>query len=327
MSIKFSETNLMPILSNIEKLVPLVSVLIPSYNHEKYIEEAVRSVWSQTYKNIELIVIDDGSNDQSINILNRLQHDSPIAMKVVQKENEGICKTLNLGLKLSSGKYISILASDDRYLETKFDLLIPIIEASDADVSFIYSRNLNINEDGSQVGSRLTDHPESNNELFEDILLFKRFPTICSAVIKKNILVEVGGFNEKYKFEDFDLLLRLTRKHKALFCNQPTFEYRGSVVGSLGKNVSMLYKDMIASFGDNIEFSSKSNNLFWTSYAYARLYTRISESFYMIDEFKESRRWSIKSIFKNPLQFKAYRLYIPSLLGREIIRYIRTRRG
>lgn len=303
---------------------PLVSVIIPSYNHEKYIEESVRSVWRQTYKNIELIVIDDGSSDQSINILNRLQHDSPIVMKVVQKENEGICKTLNLGLKLSSGKYISILASDDRYLETKFDLLVPIIEASDDDVSFIYSRNLNINEDGSQAGSQLTDLPQSNNELFEDILLFKRFPTICSAVIKRNILVEVGGFNEKYKFEDFDLLLRLTRRHKAIFCNQPTFEYRGSVEGSLGKNVSMLYKDLIASFSDNVEFSSKSNNLFWKNYAYSHLYARISESFYMIDEFKDSRRWSIMSIFKNPLQFKAYRIYIPSLLGRKIIRYIRA---
>jgi len=304
----------------------MVSVIIPSYNHAKYIEEAIRSVWNQTYKNIELIVIDDGSKDQSVNILNKLQLESPIRMRVVAKKNEGICKTLNFGLNLSSGKYISVLASDDRYLNNKFALLVPIIESSDCNVSFVYSKNTNINEDGSISIVRQKELAVIKDQLFENILLFKIFPTISSALIKKNILIEVGSFNEKYKTEDYDLLLRLTRGHTALFCNQPTFEYRGGVIGSLGKNVSMHYMDLVKSFNDNIRYSKKSHAMFWVRYGYGRLYSRIAESFYMNYDVKSSRHWALKSILKNPLQWKAYRLYMPSLLGSKIISYIRNRR-
>ena len=307
---------------NNEKEIPLVSVIIPSYNHEKYIEEAVRSVWSQTYKNVELIVIDDGSTDQSVEILNRLENQSPINMKVIRKINEGVCKALNHGLRIASGKYISILGSDDRYLEHKLNILTPILEKADDNVSFIYSKNSCINENGSCLELWLPPMPKTKEDLFEEILLFKIFPTICSALIKKNILVDLGGFNEKYKAEDLDLLLRLTRNHKAIFCNQITWQYRVNVMGNLSSKIA--HEDTIAIFYENIKFAKKYQNPFWTRYAYARLYTRISESFYMINELKKSRRWSVKSIFKNPFQYKAYRLYLPSLFGLKAINYFRN---
>jgi len=310
--------------NNAEQLLPLVSVLIPSYNHEKYIEDAVRSVWAQTYKNIELIVIDDGSGDDSVNILNALKSISPIAMKIIAKKNEGVCRTLNIGLKMANGKYISILASDDRYISNKFEMLLPIIEKTSENVSFVYSKNLNINEDGSQAFSAVPNFRKSDGNLFEEILTFKIFPALASAVIKKNILLNVGCFNERYKFEDLDLMLRLTRTHQGIFCDIPTFEYRGNVVGSLGKNTKLLYQDTIDIFIENIKFSRKLNNHLWVRYAYSCLYNRLSESFYMSSEFKESRRWALKSIFQKPLQYLAYRLYIPSLLGRDFIEFIRN---
>jgi alpha-1,3-rhamnosyltransferase len=310
------------LISDIKNEMPLVSVIIPSYNHEKYIEEAVRSVWSQTYNNVELIVIDDGSTDRSVEILNRLEKLSPIYMKVIKKKNEGVCKALNLGLSMATGKYISVLGSDDRYLEHKLDILTSIIEKTNDSISFIYSKNSCINEDGNCIDLWLPPIPKTKEDLFEEILLFKIFPTICSTLIKKNILVDLGGFNENYKAEDLDLLLRLTRNHKALFHNQTTWQYRVNVMGSLSRKIA--HEDTIAIFKENIKFAKKSINPFWSQYAYARLYLRISESYYIIDELKQSKHWAAKSIFRNPFQYKAYRLYVPSLFGLKAINYFRN---
>ncbi len=304
--------------------MPLVSVIIPSYNHEKYIEEAIRSVWTQTYHNIELIVIDDGSKDNSVAIINRLSTTSPIPMKVIVKANEGVCKTLNLGVIQSSGKYISFLASDDRYLRDKFDILVPILEKTDDKVAFVYSRNLVISEEGRPLTIASGETKMDSNNLFEDILLFKLFPTLSSSLFKKVILVEVGQFNEKYKFEDLDLMLRLTRNYQALFCNRATFEYR-AVSQSFSKNTLLLYKDVLGIFNDNVIYSNKINSFFWRNYAYSRVYSRISESFYMINDFKFSRLWSAKSILKNPFQYKSYRLFVRSLLGKRIVNWFRGR--
>ena len=97
--------------------LPLVSVLMPAYNHQQFVEQAVRSVWAQTYKNIELIVIDDGSSDRTLEILKRLSLQSPISMKVDTHANQGICRTLNKCFDLSRGELIAFLASDDQYSE------------------------------------------------------------------------------------------------------------------------------------------------------------------------------------------------------------------
>ena len=97
---------------------PLVSVLIPAYNHEKYVQEAIQSVIDQTYQNIELIIVDDGSKDST---WKKIQEMKSVCEKRFSrilfetKKNEGTCATLNKLLTLANGEYISILASDDKF--------------------------------------------------------------------------------------------------------------------------------------------------------------------------------------------------------------------
>lgn len=92
---------------------PLVTVIIPSYNHERYISQSIESVVFQSYKNIEIIVIDDGSKDQSVTLINGLA--DKYGFIVIARENRGVAKTLNEGIGLARGKYMSFLASDDYY--------------------------------------------------------------------------------------------------------------------------------------------------------------------------------------------------------------------
>ncbi len=101
------------------KINPLVTVIIPSYNHEKYVTKAIKSVFSQTYKNIELIVIDDGSIDHSAKKILELKKRYPF--KFLARKNKGLASTLNEAINLAKGVYISVLASDDYYLPQRIE--------------------------------------------------------------------------------------------------------------------------------------------------------------------------------------------------------------
>ena len=92
---------------------PLVSVIIPSYNCGKYIDEAVSGVLNQTYPNVEVIVIDDGSTDNTLDILSKYRNE----IKVISQPNQGVAKARNTGISAAAGKYIATLDADDRWLE------------------------------------------------------------------------------------------------------------------------------------------------------------------------------------------------------------------
>lgn len=100
------------------EVLPVVSVIIPSYNHARYVRDAVRSVADQIREgfSLELIVIDDGSKDGSVELLRGLQQSGEFDFKLVVKDNEGLCRTLNRAVREhSTGQYISVIASDDMW--------------------------------------------------------------------------------------------------------------------------------------------------------------------------------------------------------------------
>ena len=102
---------------------PLVSVIMPSYNHAQYIETAIKSVLEQTYSNIELIINDDGSTDDTHNVLKKYINDDRIVV-ILNKENRNQAVVLNESIDISKGEYIGILPSDDWYLPKKIELQV-----------------------------------------------------------------------------------------------------------------------------------------------------------------------------------------------------------
>lgn len=118
---------------------PLVSICCVSYNHAEYIPEAVKSFWNQEYENIEILALDDGSSDGSLNILKRLEKQSPCPMKVFGQENTGrIAYNFNKLLKLTKGKYVGIIALDDFLYSTAISEKIPMME-EDNNCAFIFN--------------------------------------------------------------------------------------------------------------------------------------------------------------------------------------------
>ena len=214
-----------------KEMMPLVSVIMPSYNHEKYIEEAIRSVWEQTYPNVELIVLDDGSKDKSSEIIKSLEKISPIPMKVVFKENEGLCRTLNKGVALAEGEYIGVLASDDRYLSNKIHDQVEAFQRLDKSYAVVYSDGYYINEDGVILDRKLTEQLIQNeinpNETdFSKIIKHQFLISPQTALFRKQAIDNVGGFDEDLSFEDLDLYLKLAKLYKFHFLNTDVVCYR-----------------------------------------------------------------------------------------------------
>ncbi len=203
-----------------------ISVIICTFNREKYISEAIDSVLKQTYPNFEIIVIDDASTDNTEQVLTQYKNNPKI--KIFKNEqNLGISKSRNRGVSLATGEYIAMLDSDDYWTDTKK------LEKQ--------AEILNKNKDVAIVGSSIRVILDRNSKLEElqkykyktrDVqirkkMLGKNQIAQSSVLFRKNVFEEFGGYDESYEVaEDFDLWLKIGRKYKFANLKEITVDYR-----------------------------------------------------------------------------------------------------
>lgn len=225
------------------KNTPLVTVAIPSYNHAHYIEECIRSVAMQNWKNIELIIIDDGSTDNSrenIDISLSKYKNNFKNIKKIFRENKGLSNTLNEALQESSGEYFMPLASDDTILPNKINLLIPLFQD---DFHAVYGGIQYIDPDGKKIKRTHKGHDKQIK--FKDLLLFKEWLPAAGALFKKDALINIGGFDPKTKVEDLDILLRFTSQgYKIFFSSIIVAHYRIHETNT-SKNLPLMHKNVL----------------------------------------------------------------------------------
>lgn len=185
----------------------LVSVIIPSYNHESYIQDSLNSVFCQTYENLEIIVLDDGSKDSSREILKSLTRNN--RFELILKENEGLCATLNRGLSLANGEYIVLLASDDLMPINRIKEQVEFLENNHAVDVVAGAINL-INENGASLGSK---KPKFIGKISFEDMLRRNAVFAPTAMIRKSVYDRVGTYREDYAFEDYYLWLRLLKNN------------------------------------------------------------------------------------------------------------------
>lgn len=188
------------------KITPLVSVVISCYNHEKYIEDCILSVLKQTYKNIELIVYDDGSADKSADIIDELSKKYLFFFQ--SQENIGYTATLNKAIKRSKGKYIAFLGSDDLFMEDKIEKQVEFME-SRGNIAGCGGNIVYINETGEllEKQKRKPYRDVDFQTMFTDR---KAGPPAPTAMVRLDILREVGGYDPDIRLEDLYLWLKIT---------------------------------------------------------------------------------------------------------------------
>jgi len=186
---------------------PLVSIILPTYNRARFLEKAIKSIWTQTYSNMELIVVNDGSRDNTSEILNRLSKENSKITVVNNSKNSGIVVALNNGIEVAKGKYIARLDDDDFWADDKkIEKQVNFLE-NNKDYVLVGGGVIKINENNKEVSRYLL--PEKDDEIRKSILIDNVFAHI-SVLFSKDAFKRVGGYDKDFLYvEDWDLWLKL----------------------------------------------------------------------------------------------------------------------
>jgi alpha-1,3-rhamnosyltransferase len=188
-----------------------VSVLIPSYNHAPFVERTLRSVFKQTLPPTKLFVIDDGSKDDSVKIINRVLADCPFDSQLIARENRGLCATLNEGLLLTDSKYFAYIGSDDVWLPNFLEKRVELLE-NHPNACLAYGHAFLINENDEIIDLTESWSDYSDGKALE-MLLYPIIPTSASIVYRSEILKKYL-WNKDAILEDYELYLRLAAKYE-----------------------------------------------------------------------------------------------------------------
>lgn len=198
---------------------PLVSVLLPSYNHEKYVASAIESVLNQTYKNIELIVLDDGSTDRSVEIISELNEKNKFTF--IKQSNKGLIKSLEILGSKANGDYISLFSSDDLYHPEKIETLVTYLE-DNPEFVMAYSK-IDLIDKGGKVTNSITECYESG-DIFFKLLSGDFFINGLTTLIRRS---EYFSYKrDELYIDDFQFWLEVSRNSKIGFVDKVTAYYR-----------------------------------------------------------------------------------------------------
>jgi glycosyltransferase involved in cell wall biosynthesis len=208
--------------------MPLVSVIMPSCNHERYVSEAIESILNQTFTDFELIITDDSSKDNSKEIIRAYEARDRRIRAFFHSENKGIARTMNDGLEKAKGKFIAFFASDDVWVKDNLRKQLEVLEKNEDLV--VWSESLVIDACGKPTGELFTQRCGSskrkkNGDVFEELL---RGNYICgsSVILKRENLKDIR-FDEQLKYlNDHKLMVDLARKYNFYFIPEPLAMYR-----------------------------------------------------------------------------------------------------
>lgn len=199
----------------------LVSVVMPTYNRADFIEQAIDSVLEQSYKNIELFVIDDGSTDGTKVLLDKYESDP--RFNYIYQPNQGQSVARNHGIKLSSGEYLSFVDSDNAWFLDKLEKLVTVAE-SHAGFDIFYGDGVSIDVNGDEI-TRL-NMPRFSGKITKH-LLQDNCVSFNTTLVRKKCFDEMGGFNEKDRFaEDYELWLRFSTRYQFMYIPELLAYYR-----------------------------------------------------------------------------------------------------
>lgn len=209
--------------------IPFVSIIIPTYNRKELLKEAIDSVLNQTYGHFELLIIDDGSEDGSAEII--ATYTDPRITYIFQP-HQGVSRARNQGIKVAQGSYIAFLDSDDLWLPAKLERQVSLLEQERC-YPLVHCEEIWIRK-GRRVNPQ-KKHQKYGGDVFEKAL------PLCiispsAALLRRELLEEVGLFDETLPVcEDYDLWLRVTARYPVAFISEPLIIKRGGHTDQLSQ--------------------------------------------------------------------------------------------
>jgi glycosyltransferase involved in cell wall biosynthesis len=303
--------------------VPKVSVVIPTYNCAHFLGEAIQSVLDQTFQDFEIIVIDDGSTDNTPEVA------SAFPVRYLHQENQGVSATNNRGIELSRGEYILSLDSDDVLLKDALEKGVEVLDRH-PEVGFSYGQAYMMDENGHIFRVRKSSFLEGSaivdsKEQVRELLFFNRITT-STVMMRRHCLDEVGGFHEELtNFEDHHLFIRLAKRYPVAYIAEPLVKYRVHP-SQLHKSVNpkVAERAFLLMLQEVFEDPDLAPHLQpWKSQAYSHSYRRIARYAYGSDMrlarhyFRKALRVYPQIMLQRDGLFIAYK-YATSLLPKRL---------
>ena len=305
-----------------------VSVIIPTYNYAHYITEAVESVLNQTYKDFEIIVVDDGSTDNTKEVIRPYLN----KIKYIYQQNSGPSAARNRGIKEAKGEYIAFLDADDIWLPQKLELQIKFIE-KEKELGLVFSDMTCFNEKGILKKSFLKDIPVFNDLCIESLssiekiisddvfnaLLQGNFIPTNTVIVKKECFDKVGLFDENLLFvEDRDMWLRIALAYRIGFIKLPLvkrrFHRRNINKGEIYRLGRLLVMQKYATYP---YLSKKSKKII--KYNIYSLKCNLGCSYFSQKKFKEAHLNFKYTLKENPFHIKSWLYYFLTLLPKSLL--------
>lgn len=203
--------------------MPQVSVIIPAYNKANLTVQTVKSVLNQTFKDIEIIVVDDGSVDDTSEKLSQFGD----RIIYVYQKNKGACGARNTGIRYAQGNYLAFLDCDDLYESDKLELSVNALKQNEA-IGFVYSAAFLIDNDNKTLRIYQTKQYKNIEQIFDKLLL-GNFICNSTVVVRKEVIDKAGLFDETiFMPADWDMWLRFSEISKGKYLDKPLTHYRVS---------------------------------------------------------------------------------------------------
>jgi len=303
---------------------PLASVLIPVYNQEAYVAEAVRSVLEQSYSSLELLLLDDASTDRTAEIFSKFETEPRVRLYRNEK-NLGFPRTCNLGYSLARGEFLAIIAGDDTYAPDFLEKCIGALLAYPA-AGFVYTRISLMDQSGKKrprKRDRICHQGDFYGREFDNIVRWLNPIPHGATVVRKRCVEELGAYDpELTAGHDWEFWLRLSKRYPSVFINEHLMNYRvhsenitnkRARMGEREKHLIAILDRVFAMEGISEELRRDKNEI------YARAYLDVAEGYRKAGEPAKMRHFLFQALSlckKPPLYLPYRRLLASSILPR-----------
>src|SRR5258706_7886511 len=208
--------------------LPLVSVVCLCYNHGRFVKEAIASVRQQTYPRVQLVVVDDSSPDNSVQVIRESIRDHPEITFLSLPQNLGNCRAFNKGFAMTTGSFIIDLAADDVLMPGRIEAGVDAFASLGPDYGVHFSDAELIDDAGNRTGYHSDRFPHASvpqGEIYKD-LISRYFINSPTMMMRRSVLEKLGGYDESLAYEDFDFWIRSSREWKFCYTAEPLVKKR-----------------------------------------------------------------------------------------------------
>jgi len=283
--------------------MPKVSILIPSYNSAPFLPMSMESALSGTYQDFEIIIIDDGSSDNTKEVLRPFIDQYPSQIRYFWEENKGLAAARNTGIAQARGKYLALLDADDKWLPCRLQEGVKVLDA-DSSVGLVHGNITYMDINEKEIGTPKRNIQFLNGSLFENIFLRKADIACPTVLFRRACCQEAGLFDvnlSRLGCEDRDLWLRIAQKYKIIYIDKVLSYYRLSPQ-SMSRDLKKMTQARLYVIDKYCPQDDRKKRTL-RNRAISKVFRDIGDEFLLKENYTVARREYSKAIRFDPLAF------------------------